>query len=183
MTRRVIALIACALIACVAIVRAAPVETEYEITTTTVWADTLPRGFVSDSTVYTAPVNVFGARSVMIDAQTSGAGGVLLDTLSVGHPIFDVTGRGVYTGAGGSGSWNALEGVTLGNIPLHGSQIYLCYGTPDMGLTAVGGTPFPITTRFIKFRMLGGDTRRYLGASLTNLAPTGTITVRVHVVR
>lgn len=159
---------------------AAPAKYPWDITTTTIWADTLPRGFTADSAVYSSPIPVFGARAIIIDASTSGAGGITNDTLSVGHPIFDVTGTGNYTGAGGQGCIQGFEVPTGGAIGANGTQIYLIYSSYG-GVQA--GTPVPMTTRSIKFRMKGGNARRYNTASSATLAPTGTITVRVHVVR
>lgn len=171
---------------------AAPPETPWEITTTTVYADTLSRGLASDSVAYTSAVNVFGARAIIVDVQTTGItsaqnggnGALANDTLGVGEPIFDVTGTGTYNTYAGGGVGKFMPGVevaTGGVISPTGAQIYRFYASAP---GAFGGTPIPVTTRTLRFRLKGNNARRYITASLASLsAPTGTITVRVHVIR
>ena len=161
---------------------AAPAQAPWDITTTTIHADTLARGFAADSAIYTQAINVFGARAIVVDAITSGAGSVTADTLSVGNPIFDTCGTGTFTGNGGLSSMVGIEPSAVGAVPAHGSFIYLFYGTGD-GTAGAGGTPIPTTTRAIKMKLKGGNARRYDSANSATLAPTGTITIRIHVMR
>lgn len=161
---------------------AAPPEQPWESTTYTLWADTLPGRFTADSALYLGPVNVFGARQIIVDTQTTG-GLYSTDTLSIGEMIFDTCGNGTYITYPAGGVVKAMLGIevsTGGVINPEGTQIYRMYSA---GMSGIGGTPIPITTRNVKFKVKSGNQRKFAGALNTNLQSVGTITVRMHVIR
>lgn len=183
--KRIVLLLAFFTLSAAGVAQSAPAYTPAEITTTILMADTLARNnsasFATvDSARYLGPVNVFGARAIIVEASSSAP----LDTLSVGELIFDVAGTGVYNTYSGGGILKFMQGVEVacgGVINAEGTQIYRLYATTQ---GAQGGTPAPVTTRSVYFKIKSGNKRAYNAASQATLAaPSGTITVRMHVIR
>ena len=169
--------------------QAAPAQAPWDITTHTVHQDTLSRGISGDSVTITAPITIIGARAFAIEAYAESlmVGGTYMqayvsrDTILAPAPIFDVGGTGTYAVVAAS----ALPGIYTAqaaglNLIASGRILATFYASMD---ATVGGTPIPIATRYMKLRLRTNETRRYATASSATLAPTGRITVRVHVMR
>lgn len=142
------------------------------IQNTLVHNDTLPR-FAADSVVTTAAVSIDGARGFMVYVVSSGT-----DTITA--IIQTRIPGGDWTGAGTTKFYPGVVTTTAGgvNTTTTGNMLFTSYCIYD---AVAGGTPLPCPGE-IRLRLKSADQRLYQGASLTNLALTGTIKVTVRVI-
>lgn len=141
--------------------------------------DTLTRVLsASDSIAVTDSVNVFGARLVLLFAQSDGTDSLAVPILQTRLP------NGRWSGAGDA----ARMPPTRGSLTTPMSATTAITSTTQFiwgyyNEVSPGGTPVPIPNDFFRWRIKSSDARRYSAPSGATLASTGHYTIRVFVLR